>query len=148
MPVDHVRRLGHETDESVLDNVLRPVGVPVEQAGGVAEQRRLVARDCRLHKGAGIETDMGFFRFDIHETSLLTRLNAGFIRPWTQLFGAEPFLSGKPRPGDPPLPLTHGLRKCSPTAPSGIRPYRPATRAAPSFPAGPVRRTRRCLARS
>src|SRR6478735_3585907 len=141
MPVDHVRRLGHEADESVLDNVLRPVGVAVEQAGGVAEQRRLVARDCRLHKGAGVETDMGFFRFDIHETSLLTRMNAGFIRPWTQLFGVEPFRRDT-HATEPPRPPPLGRPRYSPKAPSGIRRYRPATRAAPTFPDGRGRRSR------
>ncbi len=87
----HLRgRLGQQPDKSVLHDIACPVGVTAEQAGGIAQQRRLMACHRRLHKGAGIKACMGFIRFVVHVTLLLRRMIAGFIRTWTQKFYARP----------------------------------------------------------
>ena len=44
------------------------LAVAAEEAGGVAQQWRLMAFHRRPHEGAGIGAGMGCFRFDIHET--------------------------------------------------------------------------------
>src|SRR5690606_25160851 len=80
MPRNVSRRLGHEADESILNDIARPVGIAPEQPGGVTKERRLMARDRLLHKGAGFNAVMALFRFDIHETLLLLRTINGFIR--------------------------------------------------------------------
>jgi hypothetical protein len=65
------RGLRHEADERILHDIAGAVGITAEKAGGVAEERRLMARHGFLHQGAGIGSDMVLFRFDIHETLLL-----------------------------------------------------------------------------
>ena len=67
----HLRgRLGHKPDKSVLHDIAGPVGIAAEEAGGIAQQRRLMAFHRRLHKGAGISAVMGLFRFDFQATLL------------------------------------------------------------------------------